>query len=700
MKDMHIIFLQILASTLFCLLPPLAVADSGSTVKIIADSIEQEQAGAYLRATGDVSILWQNYKLFADKVEYEDEGRSAIASGNVKLLKDDDLLIADTLVMELDSKLGVATNGTLSKGRTARQGRGSKNAPGATSDYLRVKGSVIEKVGDGRYRLEKGSFTACEADPPSWSFSASDLDVTVDDYAEGRNVVFSVGVVPVFYTPYILFPVARERKSGFLLPRMGNSDTKGFFTEIPFYWVISPSAEATFDLDIQSKKGVGLGIDTAWLRSGGSHGKMYVYTIYDSEMGRERAEVSLQSKEVISPVTEFNTDLHFASDRSFYRNFSQSSGDYNRQALDTSVSLTRRWNAWYLAGETRILNNLDSTENEKTLQRLPEVTLSGTGERIGTVPLYAGFGGRITNFYRRDDVTGQRLMIQPTLTYYAPLPEGYSLSGWGGVQQRLYHAANGEGEGDKGTVLAVAGAHASARFTRLFDADAGDLTRIKHTLTPAVDYSFIEEKNQNDLPFFDYDDRVIGQNFISWSLVNSFTGRFDKAAGPEYRELLNLRLSQGYQLSGGRRDLLNPADELHPSTDIRFEATANPLSNVAVVTDNRFSPYSKAVTTSSIGAHVNDKAGNAAGMSYRRVYEKLDYLEGNLSLSILKPIILQYSGRYSFDGEKFLENYYVVEYRHQCWSISFSYRERPDNKESLVNFTLAGIGGLGKVKGF
>ena len=50
-----------------------------------------------------------------------------------------------------------------------------------------------------------------------------------------------------------------------------------------------------------------------------------------------------------------------------------------------------------------------------------------------------------------------------------------------------------------------------------------------------------------------------------------------------------------------------------------------------------------------------------------------------------------YEARYSVDGREFLEHRAELEYRGQCWSVIFTYRDRPDDQEYLVNFTLAGL---------
>lgn len=657
-----------------------SAADGEGEVRIKSDTLQHDMQNDIVHATGNVNVEWKGSLLTADDVEYSRSTDSATATGKVTLREGGDRLTAEQMTINLLTRRGVVLNGKL----MTEEGN------------LRVKGERMEKLGQDEYRLSRGSFTTCDAEPPSWEFTASDLDVTLEGYAVGRNVVFSVADVPVFYTPYIIFPAKTERQSGFLFPRFGNSSNNGFLIDIPYYWAVSPSAEATLDLDIRTGRGYGAGANISYLRPGGSFGAVKGYVVYDKKMERVRTTLGARAKEILGETVDFNADLSMASDRSFHRDYGEVSGEYNRQALDSSVSLTKRWESWYLAGEARMIDDLDSMLSKQTLQRLPEVSFTGTGTRLGTLPLYAGLKSRATNFVRRDGVEGQRLIAQPTVSWNADLPEGLTLGGWGGYQQRLYHAYGGTGDGNAGLGLAVAGAEGSATFTRLYDTGGAGLTRIRHMVTPGIGYSFVQDKGQERVPFFDYDDRVPGQNLLNWSLTNVLTGRYD-SGGPEYRELLTMRLSQGYQLSGGRRDLLNGADSGDRFTDLRIEAVANPLKLLALDFDSRLSTSRGEVTTTSLGARVNDEHGNSAGMGYRRIAGRMDYLQGTLALALLKPFYLNLTERYSFDRKDFLEQYYAIEYRHQCWSTSFSYRDRPGNNEFMLNFSLAGIGNIGKV---
>lgn len=655
-------------------------ADKEGEVRIISDSLQHNQKNDTVRATGNVEVEWKGSTLTADEVEYSQKTEDASATGHVRLRSDSEELVAEQMTINLLTQRGVALNGSL----MTRDGN------------LRVKGARMEKLGESEYRLSRGSFTTCDAVPPSWEFTASDLDVTLEGYAVGRNVVFSVADLPVFYTPYIIFPAKTERQSGLLFPRFGNSSRNGFILDIPYYWAVSPSAEVTFDLDIRTSRGYGAGANIAYLRPGGSYGNVKAYAVYDKEMERVRSTLGAKAKEIIGPTVDFNADVSIVSDRSFHRDYGEVSGEYNRQALDSSVSLTKRWESWYAAGEVRLIDDLDSSLSKQTLQRLPEVTITGTGMRLGSLPLYAGLKSRVTNFSRREGVEGQRMIFQPTVAWHADLPDGLTLGGWGGYQQRLYHGYGGAGDGNAGLGLGLAGAEGTATFMKVYETGGTGLTRIRHMVTPGVGYSFVEDKAQERVSFFDYDDRVPGQNLVNWSLTNVLNGRFD-SSGPEYRELLLMRLSQGYQLSGGRRDLLNGADSGDRFTDLRVEAVANPVKQFALDLDTRFSTSRGEVTTTSLGARVNDEHGNSAGLGYRRIAGEMDYLQGGLTLALLKPFYLNLTERYSFERKDFLEQYYALEYRHQCWSVMLSYRDRPGNNEFMVNFSLAGIGNTGKV---
>lgn len=682
--------------SLFLLLPAFSFPQAASgeeagptaEVKVRADTLSYDRESDTYRAIGNVQLIWDAVTLTADRASLREAGSEAVAEGGVKVVKGSDVLRSDRIEVNLLTERGEVTNGELFSQKS----------------NFHLRGAKITKVGADEYRLERGSFTACDGENPSWKFTASDLDVTIEDFARGRNAILYVKDFPVFYTPYILFPVERERQSGFLFPRIGSSTQKGFNLDIPYYWAISPSQEATFDLDLQSKRGAGTGVEYNYLGRNESLGSVKGYYIYDTSQDKGRANLVTQQQEWFSPTFNFKSDVNLVSDRNFFLDFAQATGEYNRQILDSSVSLTKNWQSYSLAGEVRYVDNLYATSNRGTLQKLPSISFTALRQKLPgiPVPLYLGLDSSFVDFYHQDGIRGQRFDIHPAAAFYLPLPAATEFSAWGAYRQRWYNAYGGDpGNGSRGAGLADAGATITNSFARVYETNWGAVTRVRHTMVPEVGYNFVQENNQENLPFFDYNDRVVGQSVATWALTNYLTGKFQEGdAPPTYRDLLYLRLSQGYQIGGTRRDLLTLVDEGKAFTDLRIEANVAPLKELSFFTDSRYNPYRTRFSTVYSGFDLNDGKGDSTGLAYRFARDQVEYLEGKVALGLVKPFVFNYTGRYSFDKGGFLETNYALEYRHQCWSVVFNYYDRPFDRSFMINFTLAGIGPVSKLKAF
>jgi LPS-assembly protein len=114
--------------------------------------------------------------------------------------------------------------------------------------------------------------------------------------------------------------------------------------------------------------------------------------------------------------------------------------------------------------------------------------------------------------------------------------------------------------------------------------------------------------------------------------------------------------------------------------------------------DARYNVYGNYISSAAPGLEFDDKRGTTAGVSYRMAHNEVDYMEGRLSTKILKPWTLRYSTRYSLDARNFLESVYSAEYRHQCWSVIFSYLDRRGPSPSQIysfSFNLMGAFGGG-----
>ncbi len=659
-------------------------------VKLNADVLTLDVPSDSYRAQGSVRLVQDGVSLLADSVIYRRLSGDALAEGKILLLKDGDSLKGERLSLNLLSQQGELANGELF----------------IKQSNFRVHGKVVEKTGDDNYRIENGSFTTCDGDKPSWRFEASRVDITLDEFATARDAKFYVGDVPLFYTPYLIYPVKRERQSGLMLPKFGHSSKKGLYLDQPYYWVINASQDATFDLDLESRRGVGVGGDFRYLRPRGSEGHLQWYGIYDRQAEKFRGELNQKHLELLSPETTLASDIHLIADRAYYKDYGELSGDYNRQLLESTASFDRRWQRYGLTGEARYTQDLLASNNDATLQRLPALSFTAAGEKIG--PVFFSMDSGFVDFQRGQGTVGERLELHPRLSYYAKPAAPLDLSVYGGYRERFYDAHGADanrglqqiGEADAGGIL-------SLPLERVYDG------RLRHLLIPSLEYDFVEQKRQQRIAFFDYDDQVLGQSMAKWSLANVVTEKFASEAGPaEYRDLLYLKLSQGYQISGTRRELLALVDPGHRFTDLKLEGTVNPLKGVSVGFDSRYNPVDGNFSTGNLGVEVKGEGANMAHLGYRYSRGELEYLEGRVVFPIARQFTASVLGRYSIDRGAFLESRYALEYKHQCWSVIAAFSDRPGtpnapgnisnsgNREFTLNFSLAGLGALGPMRAF
>ena len=111
--------------------------------------------------------------------------------------------------------------------------------------------SGVSSIGnENKVVINKGIFTTCQKDDtcPPWSIKAK--KITHDKIKKELiydNAILNVYDVPVFYFPKFFHPDPTvKRKSGFLQPRLNNSDILGTSLNVPYFHVISNDKDITF----------------------------------------------------------------------------------------------------------------------------------------------------------------------------------------------------------------------------------------------------------------------------------------------------------------------------------------------------------------------------------------------------------------------------------------------------------------------
>jgi LPS-assembly protein len=212
--------------------------------------------------------------LQADELVYDAEGSKVIARGNVEIQYESNVLTADEVIYDQSANtLNAAGNVVLrdANGNVVRAERYT-----LTDDFRDgfVQSLSVVAVDDSRISAEQGvrrdgnvteftnaKFTACRTDgttPPLWCIAAR--TITHDQVAKTisyQDAQFEMFGVPIIGLPYFEHPDPTvKRQSGFLAPATGSSGDFGFFTEIPYYFALSPSYDFTFHPRYMTGQGV------------------------------------------------------------------------------------------------------------------------------------------------------------------------------------------------------------------------------------------------------------------------------------------------------------------------------------------------------------------------------------------------------------------------------------------------------------
>jgi LPS-assembly protein len=202
----------------------------------------------------------------ADEVAYDDQLGLTVAKGHVEISQDNEVLLADTVSYNAHTDT-VTASGHVSllvptgevefadfmELRDAFNNGFAQNVRMLLADRSRLAGNAARRINGNRLELARGIYSPCDlckkdpSAPPAWQLKARQIsDDKEKKLIEFRDATLEVDGVPVFYTPYLSEPEPSvKRKTGFLPPTFGNSNTIGFHVAIPYYIDLAPDKDLT-----------------------------------------------------------------------------------------------------------------------------------------------------------------------------------------------------------------------------------------------------------------------------------------------------------------------------------------------------------------------------------------------------------------------------------------------------------------------
>lgn len=129
--------------------------------------------------------------------------------------------------------------------------------------------SIVFSSESNLLTIVNGEFSRCEPDSQFWRLSA---DSIVIDQQAGRGYATGTQLrirdLPVFYFPFTMtFPLSDERVSGFLAPSTGSTRDGGFDLQVPYYFNLAPTYDATLSPRLISDRGLLVNGEARYLAS-------------------------------------------------------------------------------------------------------------------------------------------------------------------------------------------------------------------------------------------------------------------------------------------------------------------------------------------------------------------------------------------------------------------------------------------------
>lgn len=693
-------------------------------VQVDAAEITYDRDRDVVIASGNVVIRYGDTEVRAQEVILHRAVPMVEAHGGVEVYDPEGTLFADSVELNLEEETGALVGAALLSRRM----------------QYSLWGSRIEKREGQSFRIVNGRFTTCRCEKgrQSWTITAQELDVTVGGYGIAKGARFLVLDVPVLYLPRAIVPVERERQSGFLFPRFGLSNERGFQTVLPFYWAMGPTREATIGLDLETAARLG-GIAEYRYRSsrttGGTLAASYFNDLFRGSTGpggapQDRWSLAAEQHERPAERVRLYSDALLVSDDRFFREINTYAFERGRTILYRTLpyTLTRLGGLYvgdrFLAGlEGQYYQNLSDRIESRTVQVAPRLAANGQ------VPIWRWslleWGAEWSEFERGQGPTGSRWLAHPVLTLFPPTQRYLRGEISLGLLGRVY-ALRERAALAGGTDLAETStrqqvdlrAEVGTSLQRVYAFPHLGLQRVKHTIEPLASYAYVSSTDQQDLPFFEAFDRVNRRNVLSFGVTSRLLGRFATEEGQgqassagEIRELGRISLLQSYDLSRQIPRLAARQSESHFS-DVDVITRVQPSRFLSFRWWGSFDSGSAEFSSSQIALFVEDprqpdveigrrlQTRTSAGVAYRLLANNvLQQVDGNVVLRLTDWIGVTYATRYNVPARRFLENYAGLRLlsRCDCWSVDLavSNRTNPAETEARLQLTLVGLSDSG-----
>jgi len=630
----------------------------------VADSVQTTEDGTLI-LTGNAEVRRMDAVVKGERIEYQRDTNQLRVRGQGLMMREGNLVRSDAFDYNLDTNVGEVQAAQFWLG-----GGGGSGTAG--------HGEVFSR---SHMRLLDVRYAACPCPQPAWYITSSRVDFHVDDN-EGiaRGGVLYFKGVPILASPWLSFPLRKERKSGFLLPTYGGSTNSGLEFALPYYFNLAPNYDLTLTPRYLTKRGLQLGGQTRLLEPRYSSQLDATYLDKDRNNRDTRWLYHWQHSHSLGSGLTARFDVQRVSDDDYFRDFTQlglneasidSIASTARLSWDGSASnvnadglATRRfsqyWQAHVQATRYQTLQDRSASNHRRpAYDKLPELFLRGARHNwrgfdvvsnnsvvwfdmpeykddfhpypYGLVrfPKQAYDGQRIASY---NSISFPMVRAGGYVTPKAALHLSHYRTRWNGFSMGA-DAYTGQLPGTPRT---------QSRTLPLFSLDSG-LTferdtslfgnATTQTLEPRLYYLYVPYKDQSSIPI--YDTGVSSFNFAQVFEENLFSGGWDRISNANQLTLglttrwldeanngerLSVAMAQRLYFDDQKVTLSGGRARLNTKSDYLLGVNAAVTDKLNVALNAQFNPESAKSNRMSVGVRWQPKRLARLALTYR--YER------------------------------------------------------------------------------
>ncbi len=396
------------------------------------------------------------------------------------------------------------------------------------------------------------------ADPTNHIHSAIEAQITTDDLAEpgykirartlilvpgqsfeAYHATLYLGKVPVFYWPRYSRTFGRHPNNFEFTP--GMRTIYGPYLLGTYNWYANEKLSGSVHLDYRQKRGVGFGPDLNYDLGLWGKGEVLTYFTRDEAPGTNTFSRVIDDKRhriSFSHLATLRTNLTATlvvreqSDPFVIRDFFEH--EYRRNIQPSSfLEVNQLWQNFSL----NVLVQPQVNDFFETVERLPDVKLTGVRQQIGVTPVYYESESSV-GYYRHqfaDNIKPEFAAMRADSYHQLVLPQNFF--GWLNVLPRVggrfTHYGDTEGTGatptEKNRAVFNTGAELTFKASRVWAGAENkfwDVQELRHIISPSINYVFVPSPNvlPPQLPQFDIEQhslRLLPIEYPDYNAIDS-----------------------------------------------------------------------------------------------------------------------------------------------------------------------------------